>query len=580
MKKITKKRIMAVLSAATVLLTSGVGTGISLNAAKADNATSATVIVDEPFTDLNILTRTKGSYTADMVYTMIYDTLFTLDANGNFAPNLVETWEIIAEGGYSSWSPLELPSGEFAPGWEVPPEFVDLAIYDTNVTGIMICQILEGVTFQNETPLTVDSLIALVNYAKAQPTNTLIYQTWAPVTITYIDDYTFVLGVNMVNYNIGFIDVMFNLASPQGSIVDVGELGNGAAGYPLGTGAYTLEEIVTESTGDTTECYAVELERWAGWRNVTEVPTQYVTFEYVENSNDAEMGVRSGDAAAAVVRDTIYNNQELFYYWRRNDEWEEKRKYYALEGNPLALYFNLDSEESIFGITEYRQAVAAGMDKVIFRESGGLDFDSNGFWCYLQNSHSTTDIPVNNMNYAQSLIESAGVIIGGIQIDVVVYDDSYFANETAYQYYCSVRDTLRDYLEELFSYVVNVNMIEASESQMATYESNGNYDIMLKEIDLHNINSAHKTLYGKGSDDIDYWLDIAARALDINTYMLLHLQAQYYNYAEESYVTNLGWQKRALLLQDNVSGVEPYEGFCPTGSSSRLDFRFIEVTTN
>lgn len=574
-----QRKIQATFLATVLLLGSGLGM-VSENV-KAESATSATVIVDEPFTDLNILTRTKGSYTTDMVYTMIYDTLFTLDANGDFAPNLVESWEIIAEGGYSSWSPLELPSGEFAPGWEVPPEFVELAIYDTNVTNIMICQILEGVTFQNGEPLTVNNLIALVNYAKAQPTNTLIYQTWAPVTITYIDDYTFVLGVNMVNYNIGFIDVMFNLASPQGSIVDVGELGNGAAGYPLGTGAYTLEEIVTESTGDTTECYAVELERWAGWRNVTEVPTQYVTFEYVENSNDAEMGVRSGAAAAAVVRDTIYGNQELFYYWNEEDDGSGQiRRYYSLEGNPLALYFNLDSEESIFGITEYRQAVAAGMDKVIFRESGGLDFDSNDFWSYLRNSDSTTDIPVNNMNYAQSLIESAGVIIGGIQIDVVVYDDSYFANETAYQYYCSVCDMLCDYLEELFSYVVNVNMIEASESQMATYESNGNYDIMLKEIDLHNINSAHKTLYGKGSDDIDYWLDIAACASDINTYMLLHLQAQYYNYAEESYVTNLGWQKRALLLQDNVSGVTPYGGFCPTGSSSRLDFRFIEVTTN
>lgn len=574
-----QRKIQATFLATVLLLGSGLGM-VSENV-KAESATSATVIVDEPFTDLNILTRTKGSYTTDMVYTMIYDTLFTLDANGDFAPNLVETWEIIAEGGYSSWSPLELPSGEFAPGWEVPPEFVDLAIYDTNVTGIMICQILEGVTFQNGEPLTVDNLIALVNYAKAQPTNTLIYQTWAPVTITYIDDYTFVLGVNMVNYNIGFIDVMFNLASPQGSIVDVGELGNGAAGYPLGTGAYTLEEIVTESTGDTTECYAVELERWEDWRQATEVPTQYVTFRYIGDSTNPEMAILNGEAAAAVIRHGVYDlDLALAAQGEDYEEWVLRDQLKWLEEDPLALFFNLDSEESIFGITEYRQAVAAGMDKDAIRTVGELEYYSNDFWSYLRNSHSTTHIPVNNMNYAQALIESTGVIIGGIQIDVVVYDDSYFANETAYQYYCSVCDMLCDYLEELFSYVVNVNMIEASESQMATYESNGNYDIMLKEIDLHNINSAHKTLYGKGSDDIDYWLDIAACALDINTYMLLHLQAQYYNYAEESYVTNLGWQKRALLLQDNVSGVTPYEGFCPTGSSSRLDFRFIEVTTN
>lgn len=64
-----KQRKIQATFLATVLLL-GSGLGMVSEKVKADSATSATVIVDEPFTDLNILTRTKGSYTADMVYTI------------------------------------------------------------------------------------------------------------------------------------------------------------------------------------------------------------------------------------------------------------------------------------------------------------------------------------------------------------------------------------------------------------------------------------------------------------------------------------------------------------------------------
>ena len=63
-----QRKIQATFLATVLLLGSGLGM-VSENV-KAESATSATVIVDEPFTDLNILTRTKGSYTADMVYTI------------------------------------------------------------------------------------------------------------------------------------------------------------------------------------------------------------------------------------------------------------------------------------------------------------------------------------------------------------------------------------------------------------------------------------------------------------------------------------------------------------------------------
>ena len=63
-----QRKIQATFLATVLLLGSGLGM-VSGNV-KAESATSATVIVDEPFTDLNILTRTKGSYSTDMVYTI------------------------------------------------------------------------------------------------------------------------------------------------------------------------------------------------------------------------------------------------------------------------------------------------------------------------------------------------------------------------------------------------------------------------------------------------------------------------------------------------------------------------------
>ena len=115
---------------------------------------------------------------------------------------------------------------------------------------------------------------------------------------------------------------------------------------------------------------------------------------------------------------------------------------------------------------------------------------------------------------------------------------------------------------------------------MAAYEANGNYDIILKEIDLHNVNSAYNTLYGKGNTDLDDWLDSASIATIEGSFMQAHAAAQYINYTEEAYVTNLGWQKKAVIRNQNVSGISICEGFNPLGDASTLDFRFIAVSAN
>ena len=48
--------------------------------------------MDEELNDVNILTVTEHSDTLDWIYKMTYDTLITLDENGNFQSGLAEEW--------------------------------------------------------------------------------------------------------------------------------------------------------------------------------------------------------------------------------------------------------------------------------------------------------------------------------------------------------------------------------------------------------------------------------------------------------------------------------------------------------
>ena len=177
MKKNITKKMMATSIATALCFGCCLNTGMALMKAKADNLNSVNVVIDEPFENLDIFTRTEGSYSADMVYTMIYDRLFTLDQNGNFGLGLLEDAEFIDRGESGGVTSLNYINLTYALGWEVQPNFeTNLVLLDEGEGGgFLLCQLKEGINFQNGAALTVDSLIALVDYAKLQPTNTLIY---------------------------------------------------------------------------------------------------------------------------------------------------------------------------------------------------------------------------------------------------------------------------------------------------------------------------------------------------------------------------------------------------------------------
>ena len=94
-----KKRIISMLLVTSLLASVGMQ-AVSLKKATAEG-TMVKIAVDEQLDNINILTVTEYSDTLDWIYKMTYDTLITLDEDGNFAPGLAEEWQVVVldEGG-------------------------------------------------------------------------------------------------------------------------------------------------------------------------------------------------------------------------------------------------------------------------------------------------------------------------------------------------------------------------------------------------------------------------------------------------------------------------------------------------
>lgn len=87
-----KKQIISMFLTMALLTTAGMGTFPKL--ATADGATTVKIGVDEQLDDINILTVTEYSDTLDWIYKMTYDTLITLDEDGDFTPGLALEWQV------------------------------------------------------------------------------------------------------------------------------------------------------------------------------------------------------------------------------------------------------------------------------------------------------------------------------------------------------------------------------------------------------------------------------------------------------------------------------------------------------
>ena len=579
-----KKKIFALFSAA-IILTSSWATGVNFMHADATVADTAVIGVDEPFNNVNILTMTEQNGATNMILNMVYDTLFVVGEGGELDYGLIERVEYT-----DNWSggtyDLEFPEQAYLPNGEVDTlgwNFIDIpesvSIYNSDAEGPYY-KLKEDIYFQSGTPFTVDSLINMIAFANAQPTNTLIYKVWSPITINRIDDRWFTWSFDYDDLSFGYMDILYALASPIGGIFDVGMTSNNlpSSTPPFGTGPYVFDNVydtyVTMSTSD--------------WWWGEDVLTQNVRFEYYNDASAIAGAIQSETVSVGVFNKTLsyasYRESDLYEDFIAGDYVEDE-----FEGNPFGLYFNLD-EESLFNSLDLRLATTYALDKEDIRREGYLNVLGNGIWCYFEDEKDYFRINMTNeepsqaaeltiaRGMVQSYEEENYVLDGVSSITLVAQNGSSFSNGAEYVQMVSA---VENDIEALFqAYNISVNVVYATKQQISTYEQNGNYDIILREIDLKNYNSAYQSLYGKITSTIyaDESLEYALNAIDAPSFAALHLCAQWWNLVEPA-VVNLGWQSKILLRRNNVDGITTMQKFCSTGSDGRIDFRYISVTS-
>lgn len=597
------KKRLAILTAATLLCT---GLGIfPITTGAAEKADTVRIGVDDPFYDMNILTATKLSATENAVFTMAYDTLLTLDNEGNIQPGLIESWEspdnivsdLTIEVLSQTWDSDESCP---PPGWEnFPPKSSDSRNYiDANSDEATIYTLREELKFQNGVRLTAYEIEDYIAFAKLQPTDTLIYKMWAPVTIVVYDERTFSFFIDMYNYSMGNMDFNYLLTSPISSIVYVEDPDDVVDDeIPLGTGAYRIDSVEIEKK--------VTLERWEDWWNPATVPTQYVTFINVGSLDDARVLLENNGIDVAFVNNAFLEQDaamEALVVTKDTSNAPEKtivqydgKQVPQIGYNPISLFFN--TETGLFSNEKVREAVMLALDKESILAKGYLLNKANGIWCYYEERMDYADYhKVKDPNPASSyeekaqgeeLSEARGLALFGElpednTITLIAQKSDLFGVYATY--YEKVVEEVQANVEALYENEnllndITVEVIYATESEIAEYESNGNYDMILREIDVWNINSAYNTLYGKVSLNIDDLLEKGMLAADAWTYAIHCLGVQWESLSYLPFV-NLGFQGKVVLQNANVSGFTAPDGFCPTGNIGRIDFRWLSVTTD
>lgn len=601
-----KKRFVAICATCLATAVGGyafIGGYKPLIKANATVVDTLRVGVDEPMNGLNIFTATKLTDVTSAVFTMTYDTLLTLDSNGNLQPGLVEEWFPSEETGDNEWT-YEVPEyiednwgTILPPGWEKLPPYLEgeqfVAQSGDGLSGGTVYFLREGVRFHDGSYLTAQSIADLVAFSKTLPTDTLLYKQWSCVsTVNVLEEYSFSFSLNLANCTGGNMDFTYGLASPMGSIVSVeGLTSETLPTFAMGTGAY--KESGTVSVNQ------VQLEKNPYWWNaINPVSTPNITFYYNQTAVLMEDMIQGNNALSIIRGDTntitsLIETNTVHY-----------SRYKSL---PYAITFNLDN--GLFRGISARKAVALTVDKDNFLGSADLENlaniaslakSSNGIWCYLTDLlewHYPNITPEDGESLAIPTETERATVIEALwdasiveelgEIKIVVYNSSCFASEssTSYTYYAQMVNTIKNDLETKLNTIygedsVSVQVIETTESGMKMYEQTGNYDMMIKEIDYSNINSAYNMLYGKVSDNVDEMLTAVKYAKDGNTFAKLHAAVQWEALGARTLI-NLGWQKKLVVQNLNVEGcMDPQgRGFTPFGYIAGIDLRWIKIET-
>ena len=583
-----KKRVLAT-AIAVISLCAG-NLKFSTEKAQADTSDSVKILVDEPFENLDLYSVTEYSSSVDWIFNMLYDTLITLDEEGNFCPGLAREWRIIPTGDGSGESEDGLTSilgsslelfpwaweTSYPLGWkegkdvDYNPSTAQLNFFDSPGTLIVEFDLREDVVYADGTDFDAEALAEfLLSIREEVSSNTLIYKQWKPViepryegedtfeSVTVVNNYTIRFELSFTSSPYGWMDFLYGLASP---LAGIGRYYGDETytGIANGTGAYLVVDKGTD---------CVELQPNEYWA-LGDVAESNVKFTYIGEGNENARAAQlmCGQADVAVIAPGDYNtNMGLTAT--------------AVADDPLFLFINPDCEE-LSDITaraalsaaiqnnnqEFNAGNQMGIQNVLNGNAinpiynNTLTYEANGLWALedkrdLNGTGQAGNIPNASWQWA------------GVNLDLVTDDSSY---------HVLVAQELEMELEALgMSIEVEILNDEDYEERKAT----GNYDLMIKEIEVSNINSVHNETYDILGVVGQALLDKAKTSADKQTYLFMYGNICSGVIATKYWI-NLGWPQKIICNRSGVSGITfPISGYNPTGDVSRIDFRGVSVTT-
>lgn len=513
------------------------------------------IAASNDFGSLNILDMTERSDSADWVFTMLYDRLIGVDNTGRFRPELATSCYIANSPDYISPAAGAVAascnllnansSGEYyddftdyldpdwdgnAPGWKSPAAGMDEEPVYLDGDGTLVLEITlrEDAMFWDDTPVTAEAIVELITFAKNQLEDTLIHRQWESVySVTALNDLTLHMTFSFANKNYGFMDFMYGLASPIGSIVRVNENEEDIA---VGSGAYLVDSLI--------EGERVELVRNDDWWN-TPAANERIAFVYDPDFNSAGNALMDGEVQFSEVSVDTYAQIV-------NDSFGYNVEY--VTANPLILLPNPALENELFAAIDLLVGARAWLDVDL---QYGLD--SNSSWLFLDSYAYTAGMEILDDNYGDGY---------GIELNLLV---------------CENNLDLATYIRvQLESYSVFVEINSVSENTFETLYQSGDYDLVLMDVDLYNINSILNAFVGKyQNDELNDALDMAKISGSLSAYAWSYCHVQ-----RTAYINNLvhffGWRNRFFAYPDSVSFTFP-DGKYPTGDIGRFDFRYFTV---
>ena len=332
---------------------------------------------------------------------------------------------------------------------------------------------------------------------------------------------------SFANKNYGFMDFMYGLASPIGSIVRVNENEEDIA---VGSGAYLVDSLI--------EGERVELVRNDDWWN-TPAANERIAFVYDPDFNSAGNALMDGEVQFSEVSVDTYAQIV-------NDSFGYNVEY--VTANPLILLPNPALENELFAAIDLLVDARAWLDVDL---QYGLD--SNSSWLFLDSYDDTAGMEILDDNYGDGY---------EIELNLLV---------------CENNMDLATYIQvQLESYSVFVEINSVSENTFETLYQSGDYDLVLMDVDLYNINSILNAFVGKyQNDELNDALDMAKISGSLSAYAWSYCHVQ-----RTAYINNLvhffGWRNRFFAYPDSVSFTFP-DGKYPTGDIGRFDFRYFTV---